>query len=126
MKITDQRFIQLIRKSLNAGYFDFKIYITNINGTPQGSLISPILANIYLHQLDTFVLRLKKVFDSKVENKNLKTSEYWRAQYKLKKAKLAGLKGKELRKLAVILRSSPAKIADFRTQRLEYVRYADD
>ena len=125
-KISDQRFIQLIRKSLKAGYFDFKIYKTNIIGTPQGSIISPILANIYLHQLDTFVLQLKKIFDSKAANKNLKTSEYWKAQYNLKKAKIAGIRGKELRKLAVILRSSPAKVADFRTQRLEYVRYADD
>jgi nicotine oxidoreductase len=125
-KILDKRFIQLIRKCLNAGYFDFKTYVTNIIGIPQGSIISPILANIFLHQLDYFVLKLKDSFDSKARNKNLKTSEYWRAQYKLKKAKDSGCRGKELRRLAVILRNTRAKIADSRTQRLEYVRYADD
>jgi nicotine oxidoreductase len=125
-KILDKRFIQLIRKSLNAGYFDFKTYVTNIIGIPQGSIISPILANIFLHQLDSFVLKLKDSFDSKARNKNLKTSEYWKAQYKLKKANDSGCRGKELRRLAVILRNTQAKIADSRTQRLEYVRYADD
>jgi len=75
-KIKDQRFNQLIRKALNAGYFDFKTQIVNIVGTPQGSIISPILANIFLHQLDEFVLKLKEKFNSKAMNRNLKTSEY--------------------------------------------------
>jgi retron-type reverse transcriptase len=73
-KIQDQRFLQLIRKSLNAGYFEFKVHKTSIVGIPQGSIISPILANIYLHQLDLFILELKEKFDY-IGNSNLKTSE---------------------------------------------------
>jgi group II intron reverse transcriptase/maturase len=125
-KITDQRFLELIRKALNAGYFDFKTHITNIVGTPQGSIISPILANIFLHQLDKFVLTLKENFDSEDTNRNLKTSEYWKAKYELDKAKKLGFKGKELRRLVVAFRSTQPKLNDARTQRLEYVRYADD
>ena len=47
-RIADERFIRLIRKFLNAGYVeDWKFHKT-YSGTPQGGLISPILANIYL------------------------------------------------------------------------------
>lgn len=134
-KITDQRFLELIRKTLNAGYLDFNTHITNIVGTPQGSIISPILANIFLHQLDKFVLTLKDNFDSEATNRNLKTSQYWKAKRELDKAKKWGLKGKQFRRLLVALRStqpissggSPKTLLnDVRTQRLEYVRYADD
>lgn|GEM_PF-1936092 len=66
-KIKDQRFIQLIRKYLKAGFSNGNIQdnraIYDIVGTPQGSILSPILANIYLHQLDEFVENLKTDFD---------------------------------------------------------------
>ena len=55
----DQAFIELVGKLLKAGYMD----ISNLSnrweraseGVTQGSLISPVLANIYLHELDVFV-----------------------------------------------------------------------
>lgn len=63
-RIQDQRFLELIRKALKAGYLDNKSVKADIIGTPQGSIISPILANIYLHKLDLFVETLKKEFDA--------------------------------------------------------------
>ncbi len=51
-RIKDERFINLVRKALNAGYFEDGVFFTGELGTPQGSIISPILANIFLHQLD--------------------------------------------------------------------------
>ena len=55
----DQATLELIAKLLKANYVDVS-NLSNISarkqvGTPQGSLISPLLANIYLHELDVFI-----------------------------------------------------------------------
>lgn len=51
-KIADDRFINLIRKFLTAGYLENWAYYRTYSGTPQGSVISPILTNVYLSKLD--------------------------------------------------------------------------
>lgn len=47
--IKDSHFIEYIKRFLKAGILDNKELISSDKGTPQGGLISPILANIYLH-----------------------------------------------------------------------------
>jgi group II intron reverse transcriptase/maturase len=54
-KIDDKRFINLIRLMLKAGYMEDWKFRTTYSGTPQGGIASPILANIYLHELDKFM-----------------------------------------------------------------------
>ena len=64
-KISDSRLIALIWKLLRSGYMLEGKYFDSINyvdefkysfvGTPQGSIVSPLLANIYLHELDIFM-----------------------------------------------------------------------
>ena len=48
-RIGDKRVIRLIIKWLNAGVMEAGEWQDNLRGTPQGSVVSPILANIYLH-----------------------------------------------------------------------------
>ena len=51
-KIDDKRFLRLIDAFLKAGYLEDWRFHRTYSGTPQGGIISPLLANIYLHELD--------------------------------------------------------------------------
>ncbi|KAL0953080.1 hypothetical protein HGRIS_005418 [Hohenbuehelia grisea] len=122
-RIQDQRFLQLIRKALNAGYMVSNRYKYDIVGTPQGSIISPILANIYLHQLDLFVDSLKSEFDILGPRKRHPIA--YKLQYAIRKAKKSG-DSNSVRKLAVNMRSAPNKLINSGNRSIKYVRYADD
>jgi group II intron reverse transcriptase/maturase len=63
-RIADEYFIALIWKLLKAGYIEQWTYNHTYSGTPQGSGVSPLLANIYLNELDTFVEKYKEEFDA--------------------------------------------------------------
>jgi len=123
-KISDQRFIQLIWKSLRAGYMEFHTTQHSIIGTPQGSIISPILSNIYLHELDIFIQELKNSYDKgQLVARNPKYRKIENLRYKAIKAEnfdLASTFLKEMQKLKSRLPNDPG----FR--RLYYVRYAHD
>ena len=63
-KIKDSKFINLIGKFLKAGYMENWEYHKTYSGTPQGGILSPILANIYLHELDKKVEAMQKEFNA--------------------------------------------------------------
>ena len=48
-RVADRRILRLIRKWLNAGVMEDGTRAVSAEGTPQGAVISPLLANIYLH-----------------------------------------------------------------------------
>ena len=51
-EVTDERVIQLIKKFLKSGVMENGIRIATEEGSPQGGPLSPLLANIYLHEFD--------------------------------------------------------------------------
>jgi RNA-directed DNA polymerase len=53
MRINDRRILKLIRQWLKAGVINAGQYEDTVIGSPQGGVISPLLANIYLNYLDT-------------------------------------------------------------------------
>lgn len=122
-KIADRRFTNLIRKALKAGYFEFREYKSNIIGS-QGSIVSPILANIFLDQLDEFVLSMKSDFDKGERAPRSKISRYY--EYHILKGR--NERNKKLMRELIAQRSKSPSI-DFASdeyKRLSYVRYADD
>ena len=74
-RIDDQKFLRIIRKFLNAGYLDNFQYHNTYSGTPQGGIISPLLANVYLNELDQFVDKLCESKNNKEVNNN-RNKEY--------------------------------------------------
>ena len=131
-RISDEAFIGLIWKFLKAGYMEDWNYHNTYSGTPQGSIISPILANIYLNELDRYITQLKKEFDHGYNPRNF-TEEYNTIRHKrdalhekIKKAE--GTMREQLiaqhKQLTKQLFRTPAKACT--DKRLKYVRYADD
>ena len=132
-KIKDARIAQLLYKMLKAGYMEDWRFNNTISGTPQGGIISPLLANIYLHELDKFVAGLKAEFDKsngKKRNPNyMKVAAH--VHYISKILKHGNLSSeqvqayqKERKEARKIMMSLPSKAQT--DKRLEYVRYADD
>jgi group II intron reverse transcriptase/maturase len=126
-KITDQRFLNLIWKLLNAGYMDLHgVKRDSLIGSPQGSLVSPILANAYLHELDEFVGTLRtKLGKGRAKRRN---PVYLRLQYQKRLLVAQGkTRTKEFKLTIKQLRNTPSKqVDDPDFIRIKYLRYADD
>lgn len=137
-RIKDEYFISLIWKFLKAGYMEKWVYHNTYSGTPQGSLISPILANIYLNELDVFMAKYAESFNC---GKGRKINPAYKKPLDVRRGKQEWLKRNsakiseekrqkvmaEIQELNNYLSTVPySDPMDTEYKRVVYVRYADD
>lgn len=134
-RIEDERFFRLIRKFLNAGYMEDWTFHNTFSGTPQGGIISPVLANIYLDKFDKYINEYISKFNRGKDRK--RTAEYRKNEVALSKARnaLKNASNEAERQTAI---SSIRQLEKERVNipysdpmdksyaRMFYVRYADD
>lgn len=139
-RIADRRFLALIRGMLKAGYMENWVFHKTYSGTPQGGVVSPMLANIYLHELDEFMAAKAASFDKGA--KRGPTADGRRIMNRLTRLRrqvdeLRAARGEddpritsmldEIGRLKAERMTVPATDAfDPNFRRLRYCRYADD
>jgi group II intron reverse transcriptase/maturase len=137
-RIEDPRFLGLIKAMLKAGYVEDWRYHETFSGTPQGGVASPILANIYLHELDEFMAG--KIADFNRGKRRAVHHEYKNLcesiKRKMKRIDLLKQVGSqqvlaaEMRELSELDKQRKGLPSidplDAKYRRLTYIRYADD
>jgi group II intron reverse transcriptase/maturase len=141
--VSHQVFIDLLYKALKTRIISINSSFINQIGTPQGSVVSTILCNIYLHELDIFIsesdklekfrsakaatanpkfkalLFVSKEEDEKAENIRKRSNgnlKYWKFLHKLRVSKLKLAEKNNINRV----------IFKGKNRRIAYVRYADD
>ncbi len=134
-RIKDERFVQLIGQALKAGWIENGQLIHSKIGTPQGSVLSPILANIYLDKFDKY---MEGIIKSTEKGKyRRRDPAYKRVGYKYSQVskQINECQDKEKRKTLIgeykklkgqALKMSSGVREDTEFIRVKYVRYADD
>jgi RNA-directed DNA polymerase len=135
-RIADGKVLSLISAFLKAGYLENWQFHATYSGTPQRGIISPLLCNIFLHQLDEYFNSLgANQVQTKKESNLRRSPEYRKVDNAIFRArtKLRGNPNRNVRrelldtleKLEKELGQTP--MYDTRhTTKLGYVRYADD
>lgn len=137
-RIKDEKFINLIWKFLRAGYVEDWVFHKTYSGTPQGGIISPILSNIYLNELDKYVEEYTSKFNkgdkrkynlvyhnlaSKINHRKYKNKREWSNLDKESRTERAN----ELKALyKELIKHDSKDLFDPNYRRMKYVRYADD
>jgi hypothetical protein len=124
-KLHDNRFLRLIRELLQAGYLeDWKFHQT-YSGAPQGGVVSPILANIYLDRFDKYVEQV--LIPTHTRGAKRKANPAYVALESTMRRRRRQGRRVEATKVRKLLQRLPSKDqTDPNYRRLWYVRYADD
>jgi group II intron reverse transcriptase/maturase len=123
--IYDGRLLNLIRMCLEAGYVEDWQYHQTYSGTPQGAVLSPLLSNIYLHELDEFIEQ-ELTPQYTCGKRRASNPDYERIGGRLHRARKRG-DHETARELELQRRQIPSQdTQDPNFRRLRYCRYADD
>jgi group II intron reverse transcriptase/maturase len=134
-RIKDERFLRLISKFLKAGYMENQTFRPTYSGTPQGGIISPLLANIYLDKLDKYINEYSERFETgkrRVVNPayNRLSMERIHLSRKLREQQENPLRNAWQERIKTIeatkLNLPYTDAMDIGYKRMKYVRYADD
>lgn len=139
-RIDDKQFLSIIKKAIKAGYVYLGYFVSSgEKGTPQGSVVSPLLCNIFLDRFDKWMIEsVKTEFDRGIRRSN---PEYGKMRRQIlreiiesstlpkRRIQLEELDRKEKGILAKRMATSGIHsytINDNNYKRMAYVRYADD
>jgi group II intron reverse transcriptase/maturase len=124
-KLHDNRFVRLIENLLKAGYLEEWKYHGTFSGSPQGGIVSPILANIYLDRLDKFVEQT--LVPAYTRGKERKANPEYNRLYARSRYLAQIGRGEEAEQLFKQAQQVPSRLLnDPEYRRLKYIRYADD
>jgi group II intron reverse transcriptase/maturase len=138
--IDDKRFINLVKAMLQAGYAEDWIFHGTYSGTPQGGVLSPLLANIYLHGLDMYMEGMRRQFDRGKERApsreyTILTNRIYRLRRNIEQARMEGdaaspgilvMQERIQQYIQARNKLSSGTPQDNGYRRLLYCRYADD
>jgi group II intron reverse transcriptase/maturase len=123
--VHDNRFLRLLRNMLQAGYLEDWVWNPTHSGAPQGGVVSPILSNIYLHRLDSYVEHV--LIPQYTRGVGRRSNPVYRKAANDRARARAGGDRQTARELRKRMRQLPTgDPCDPGYRRLRYVRYADD
>jgi len=121
-RITCSKFLFLIKNSIKAGYVEKEQFFESNIGLFQGNIISSILHNIYFHELDLYIDKLRNF--SHFGKRKKKTFEYGRFHHSMKKVK--GDFSRTTKISRQCCKENSKNIFDQNFKRLCYVRHVDN
>jgi len=127
----EKRLFNLYWKFVKAGYIEYnskkKVFVAADTGVPQGGILSPLLSNVILHELDKFVEKRRLEFEkSNIGVNHQKTNPRYVALSDLIDKCRANKARKEMVTAMKLRRNLKSRIPNPQYSRIEYVRYADD